>query len=353
MIKNRKFSDIKVCDINKGRAGDKRGIKQMFRLLFCLVCMLMLFVGCNNSTIGTDTNDMGDNATDGRLSIIAVNFPAYDCARAVAGEAADVSMLLKPGAEAHSFEPTAQNMVAISGCDIFIYGGGESDVWVDGLLDAVDNPDMVQIRMMDCTNVLTEQIKEGMTADIEHDDADNNTDDGEYDEHVWTDPLNMIKIAEATGAAMMQADPDNAGVYAANLAEYTTALTKLDADIRAIVAKSGHKTLIFGDRFPFRYFVEEYGLDYWAAFPGCSGQTEPSAATLAFLIDKMRELQLPVVLKVELSNDNIARIIADEVGAEVRTLYACHNVSLDDFQSGETYITLMQRNLAVLEEALL
>lgn len=353
MIKNGKFGSAN-CGENRRPSWCQRGGKQVIRMAACLVCILMLFAGCADSNNSNNSNDVGSNAADGRLSVIAVNFPAYDCARAVAGEAADVSMLLKPGAEAHSFEPTAQNMVAISGCDIFIYGGGESDVWVDGLLDAVNNPDMVQIRMMDCTNVLAEELKEGMTADIEHDtDNADNSDDGEYDEHVWTDPLNMIKIAEAVGAAMIQADPDNAEVYAVNLADYTAALTELDADIRAIVAKSEHKTLIFGDRFPFRYFVEEYGLDYWAAFPGCSGQTEPSAATLAFLIDKMRELQLPVVLKVELSNDNIAKIIADEVGAEVCTLYACHNVSLDDFQAGETYITLMQRNLAVLEEALL
>lgn len=329
------------------RISDKLQRNRKLWVLLSSLLMLCMLAGCGAG----DAQPADDQTPDGRIDVIAVNFPAYDCARRIGGDMVDLTMLLKPGAEAHSFEPTAQNMVAISECEVFIYGGGESDVWVDGLLAAVENPQMTAVKMMDCTEVLTEQMKEGMTAENEHQHEDH--DDAAYDEHVWTDPLNMIKIAEAVSAALQQADPDNAAQYAANLADYTAELQQLDGEIRQIVAQSEHKTLVFGDRFPFRYFVEQYGLEYWAAFPGCSGQTEPSAATLAFLIDKVHELELPVVLKIELSNDNIAQIIADETGAEIRTLYACHNVSLDDFEAGETYISLMQRNLAVLKEALL
>lgn len=311
----------------------------------CLLALMLLIpAGCgDNSADGV----AADSAADDKISVMAVNFPAYDCARRIGGDMICLDMLLKPGAEAHSFEPTARNMVEIGECELFIYGGGESDVWVDALLESVDNPQMTAIRMMDCASVLAEETKEGMTV------QDHPEDEAEYDEHVWTDPLNMIKIAEAVGSALQQIDPANAGQYAANLAVYTAELQQLDADIRQIAEQSLHKTLVFGDRFPFRYFVEQYSLEYWAAFPGCSGQTEPSAATLAFLIDKVRELQLPVVLKIELSNDNIASIIAAETGAEVLTLYACHNVSLDDFEAGETYLSLMQRNLHTLKEALL
>ncbi len=321
---------------------------KLLPVIGCLLALVML-VGCNDSTADQNV----DNAADNKIEVIAVNFPAYDCARRIGGDMIDLTMLLKPGAEAHSFEPTAQNMVAISQCDLFIYGGGESDVWVDGLLDSVDNPQMMEIRMMDCTEVLQEELKEGMTeVDDGHDDHADHT-EAEYDEHVWTDPLNMVKIADAVSLALQQVDPANAGYYATNLDAYTAELQQLDDDIRQVVERSAHKTLVFGDRFPFRYFVERYDMEYWAAFPGCSGQTEPSAATLAFLIDKVRELELPVVLKIELSNDNIARIIADEANVEVRTLYACHNVSLEDFEAGETYLSLMRRNLETLKEALL
>ena len=174
----------------------------------------------------------------------------------------------------------------------------------------------------------------------------------EIDEHVWTSPLNASAIAGQIAEVIAAADPENAEIYEENCGRYQKELLDLDAEFRNVVNDSERKLMIFGDRFPFRYFVDEYGLNYYAAFPGCAGDTEPSAATMAFLIEKVKEEGVPAVLKMELSNDDIANAIAEATGTEVRVFYSCHNLSAEDFENGETYLTMMRKNVETLKEVL-
>ncbi|MDF3003433.1 MAG: transporter substrate-binding protein, partial [Bacillota bacterium] len=241
------------------------------------------------------------------------------------------------------------------------------DQWVKKILDSVDTSNMKVIALMDTVSVVEEEIKEGMEeeehdADSDHDSEpagsedsgtkENETEEPEYDEHVWTSPKNAVQITSGIMEGLCEVDPDNAEEYRANAAAYMDQLNKLDGTFKALVDGAVRKTIVFGDRFPFRYFADEYGLDYWAAFPGCSTETEPSAATVAFLTDKVKEEKIPVIFKIELSNGNIARSISEATGAKVLTLHSCHNLTKQDFENGETYLSLMEKNVDALKEAL-
>lgn len=284
------------------------------------------------------------NTDDGKLKIIATIFPQYDFARQLTDGKASVSMLISPGAESHSFEPTTSDILEISKCDIFIYTGGESDSWIDGILDNVNNPRMTVIALTDCVELL----------DADHDtDSDHSSHDhGKADEHVWTSPVNAITIAEKICEEICKKDSTNADFYKANLESYTNSLKELDKEFRSVTKSAERNTLIFGDRFPLKYFAAEYGLEYFAAFPGCSEDTEASASTIASLIDKVNDEQIPVVLKIELSSDATAKTICSATGAEMLTFYSCHNISKDDFDAGETYLSLMEKNVETLRLAL-
>ncbi len=279
---------------------------------------------------------------DDKLKIIATIFPQFDFARTIAKDKADVSMLISPGTESHSFEPTTSDILELSTCDIFIYTGGESDSWIDHILDSINNPDMTVISLMDCVSLLE--------AEDEHSHSEHSH--GKMDEHVWTSPLNAIKISEKIYNAMCEKDPDNAESYKDSFASYKEDLTALDKSFRDITLNAERNTLVFGDRFPLKYFAQEYGLEYSSAFSGCSDDTEASASTVAQLIDKVNKENIPVVLKIELSSDNIASTICKETGAKMLTFYSCHNISKEDFDSGETYLSLMQKNTETLKIAL-
>ena len=213
-------------------------------------------------------------------------------------------------------------------------------------------------------DTVEEEHVEGMkeSPGHDHDEHDMHSDSGtgeedthsvhEIDEHVWTSPVNAVLIVDRIKQLLVQADPSGRAVYEENAAIYEEKLTELDQEFRDVVDHAKRKLLIFGDRFPFRYFADEYGLDYYAAFPGCAGDTEPSAATMAFLIDKVKEEKVPAVLKMELSNDDIANAVAEAAGTEVKVFYSCHNLSAEDFESGETYLSMMQKNVETLKEVL-
>ena len=267
--------------------------------------------------------------------VIAVNFPAYDFARAVAGDRARIRMLLKPGSEAHIYEPTPRDLVDFGSCDLFVYGGGESDVWVDRLMSAVWGDDGIALAMMDQVELIEEDGE-----------------DGEYDEHVWTSPRNAIKIVAAIRDSLCRIDPEGEAYYTANAGAYIEELERLDAAFEEVVANADRTTIIYGDRFPLIYFAREYGISYIAAFPGCSSETEPNAATMAALIKGAREIGAPVVLYLELSNGAIARAVAEEIGAQTAVFYACHNVTQDDFDAGKRYVDFMWENVETLKWAL-
>lgn len=296
-----------------------------------------------------------------RLRVVTTIFPPYDFVREVAGEQADLQMLLKPGEESHSYEPTPRDIIAIQECDIFIYTGGENDVWVEDILSSMPDEDRLTLRLTDCVETVEEEHVEGMKESGGHGHEEDASDAGhgdepesvhEIDEHVWTSPVNASEIVGGICSLLCRADPENSGIYQENAAAYQEELSALDGQFRDVVSHAERHVLIFGDRFPFRYFADEYGLDYYAAFPGCAGDTEPSAATMAFLIQKAEEEHVPAVLKMELSNDDIADAIAEAAGTKVRVFYSCHNLSADDFEQGETYLSMMQKNVETLKEVL-
>lgn len=312
--------------------------------LLPLLCALLLLTAC-----GPAIPEESD-----RLQIVATVFPAYDFARAAAGERADVTLLLPPGAESHSYEPTPADILRVQGCDLFIYLGGESDAWVDTILSAVERPGE-SLRMIDCVDLLEEETVEGMQGghDHEHEHEEEHDHLGEVvgmDEHVWTAPQNAAAITRTIGERMAALDPENADAYLAGAENYAVELEALDRDFAAFFEGRADRTIVFGDRFPLLYFAEAYGLDYYAAFPGCGGQTEPSAATVAFLTEKVREEGLPAVWYIEFSNHLVAGSIAEAAGAETAQFHTCHNVSKADLEAGATYLSLMRANLEALRE---
>ena len=271
-------------------------------------------------------------------SVVTAIFPQYDFVRAIAGDRVDLKMLIKPGTEVHTYEPAPQDIMTIDRCSLFVYGGGESDAWAEGLLAATGGENRRTLALMDCVPLLREEGEE--------DEQD------EYDEHVWTSPKNAMLIVSALCEALCEVDPQGEAVYRANTAAYLAALTELDEAFQAAVAAGQRDTIIFGDRFPLLYFVRDYGLNYIAAFPGCSTETEPSAATMTALIHGAAEIDAPLVLYLELSSGNIARAVAEQTGAEARVFYACHNLTQDDFEAGKTYLDFMWENVETLKEAL-
>ena len=314
--------------------------------LLCLLAALALVV-CLAACGGDSGRD------DGKLQIIASSFPGYDLARAAAGDLAEVSLLLPPGTESHSYEPTPRDILNVQNCDLFIYLGGESDAWVDTILNSLDTP-VKTLKMMDCVTTLEEEPLEGM--EEIHDDHDGH-DHGEgqvveVDEHVWTDPANAVKITERIAAELSAMDAANGAAYPANAAAYVQELQALDGEIRAFLATVSHPVMVFGDRFPLRYFAEAYDITCYAAFPGCSTQTEPSAATIAYLTDLVREKKLTTVYYIEFSNHLVADSIAEATGVKTALFHSCHNVTRQELESGVTYLSLMRGNLETLKETM-
>ena len=314
-------------------------MKQRYQRLLCALLCALLLSGCAAPWMPPK---------DGKLQIVTTLFPYYDFARAVAGDRADVTLLLAPGREAHSFEPTPLDAVRIAHADVFIYNGGESEQWVDAMLDAVSENVGTVLRMMDCVDTVEEEFVEGMQGVEDEEDSD----EIEYDEHVWTSPQNAIVLCEALRDALCAADAANADAYLANCAAYVAELNSLDARFRTLRESASRDLLVFADRMPLLYFCEAYGLRYRAAFHGCSTDTEPSLATLKYLIDKVADEGVPVVYTVDLDSRKIAEVVAESTGAGIDTLYSLQTVSRADFDAGETYITMMERNLIALQRGL-
>jgi zinc transport system substrate-binding protein len=321
-------------------------MKKLIYFVFAVFILSTLLTGCGQGSKSTD-----DGNASGKINIVATVFPPYDFTREIIGDKADLTMLLPPASESHSFEPTPKDIIGIQNCDVFIYVGGESDEWVNSVLDSMDTDDMKIITLMDCVTAVEEEVVEGMEDEEETDDAAE-SEEPEYDEHVWTSPRNAKLIVQKISAALCEVDPQNASTYQQNTAAYETELDALDAEFQAAVDGAARKTIIFGDRFPFRYFTDAYGLDYFAAFPGCSTETEPSAATVKFLIDKINDENIPVVFHIELSNEKMANTISEATGAKVSLLHAAHNISKVDFENGVSYLDIMKQNVVAIKEAL-
>lgn len=313
--------------------------------------------GCGNQSTSTTS---GDKA----LKIVCTNFSGYDFARQIAGDKAEVTMLLKPGAEAHSYEPTPEDIKAIQSSDLFVYTGGDADEWVEHVLESIDTNKHKAFKMMDAVSLREEEIVEGMVHEHHHEeDAHHEHEHEEHahhehehahemDEHVWTSPVNAIAIVKAMSDNIIALDETDAEYFKKNTETYVGQLEALDKEFRDVIDHAKRKEIIVGDRFPFLYFAKEYGLSYYAAFPGCSKDTGSNPATVAFLIDKVKADNIPVVFHIEMSNEQMSKSIAEATGAKNMLLNAIHNVTAEQFEKGVTYIDLMKENVKALKEAL-
>lgn len=324
----------------------------MKRIFAFILTVLLTFSLCSCGQVQSDTeND--------KLQVMASTFPYYDFARAIGGEHVEAALLIAAGREVHSFEPTPLDVVRLAESDVFLYNGGESELWVKEILESSGEHIAVTAAMMDYAPLLEEEIVEGMETSVHHhhheedgEDGHEHHDEAAYDEHIWTSPVVAQDLCRAICEALSTADPDHRADYEANLTAYLTELQTLDDAFRAVVAGGNRTTMVFGDRFPLQYFCAEYGLTYSAAFHGCAGDTEPSLGTMKYLIDKVNEEQLPVVYTIELSSQKIANAIAETTHAAVLTFHSCQTVSRQEFDSGETYLSLMWRNVEALKEGL-
>ncbi len=335
-------------------------MKKIFSAVLVLALALGLLTGCGTAPAKEAT-------AAPKLRIVTTIFPIYDWVMNDLGEQAanaEVTMLLDNGVDLHSYQPTADDIVRISTCDLFIYVGGESDEWVEDALQEATNKNMVVINLMEVLgdSVKEEEIVEGMEQDHDHEeghdheeDHDHEEEEVEYDEHVWLSLKNAAVLCRAISNALGQIDSENAALYTANADAYLEKLNALDAQYRTTVNAAAHHTLLFGDRFPFRYLTDDYGLDYYAAFVGCSAETEASFETIIFLAGKLDELGLPAVLQIESADGSIARTIVENTQSgehQILTMDSMQSTTAKDVAAGASYLSIMEKNLDILKAAL-
>ena len=320
---------------------------------YIVIILAMMAVFCMAACGGTSEL----NKEDGKIKIVATIFPEYDWVKTVMGdkaEGADITLLLDNGVDLHSYQPTAEDILKISTCDMFIYVGGESDEWVEDALATAQNKDICEINLMEVLgeNVKEEETVEGMQEEKEHDHEDG---DKEYDEHVWLSLKNAGTLVEAIADGLTKTDQSNAQTYKANADSYISELKQLDEEYAETVDKAPIKTVLFGDRFPFRYMADDYGIRYYAAFVGCSAETEASFETISFLARKADELELPAVITIEGSDKKLAETIVKNTASgnmKILTMDSMQAATSKDAAEGITYISIMKKNLEVLGEAL-
>lgn len=323
-------------------------MKKFISMLLCTVMIGAVCCGCSADGSTDDTARKG-------LKIVTTIFPLYDWAKNIAdGSGADVVMLIDTGADLHSFQPTADDMVGIASCDVFLYIGGESDGWVNDALKGQQNGERKAVNLMESLADLIkeEETVEGMEAEDEEDESDEG---GEYDEHIWLSLKNAAMACEVISAALCEADPAHAALYTANTERYTAQLDDLNTEYEQATSQAAVKTLVFADRFPFRYLVDDYGLSYYAAFAGCFAESEASFETIVFLANKVDELGLQYIMKIESSDGSIANTVRENTRdkqQDILTLDSLQSVTKEDVDSGVTYLNIMTENLSVLKTAL-
>ena len=329
--------------------------KRIIAVLAAAVLVMGVLASCAAGS-GEDT----DSDKDGGLKIVTTIFPEYDWVMNVLGDKADdsdVTMLLDNKVDLHSYQPTADDLMKISTCDVFIYVGGESDGWVDDALKGAVNKDMKVINLMEVLGdkAKEEEIVEGMQGEDEEDEGEEGEEGPEYDEHVWLSLKNASEIVSRIGDVLAEADPDNADEYKENAAAYVNKLGELDEKYEEAVKAGAKDTVLFGDRFPFRYMFDDYGLKYYAAFVGCSAETEASFETITFLAGKVDELGLDCVMTIDGSDQSIAKTIIKNTksgGQKILMLDSMQTTTADEMKNGKSYMTVMESNLGVLTKAL-
>ena len=334
-------------------------MKKVISPLLAALMLVGMLTGCASqaempTVTAAPAGPQAESAADEKIKIVTTIFPEYDWVREILGDKADsaeITMLLDNGVDLHSYQPTADDIIKISDCDLFVYVGGESDGWVEGALKSAANKDRKVINLLD---VLGDSVKEEETVEgMQEEEEDHG--EKEYDEHVWLSLKNAKTLVGAISAALQEIDPDNKDTYAANAEAYGQKLSALDAEYRKAVSAGTYKTLLFGDRFPFRYLVDDYGLSYYAAFAGCSAESEASFETVSFLARKVDEGKLPCVLTIEGTQHKIAETVVQNTAGKnqkILTMDSMQSTTSQDVASGTTYLSLMEKNLDVLKEAL-
>ena len=389
--------------------GQKKGSRSSHvfgtRLAAAFLGVSLILSGCAQAGGNQGAFDASSEQS-GKLKVAVTLFPYYDFVRQIAGDQVDLQMVIPAGMDSHSFEPTPADIRTIQHADVLISNGGTMEHWLDETLAALDTTNMTIVTMMDYVDTVQEEIVEGME-DAEHDhdhahvhaaedhdhsnetpeehaahaheaddydhsnetpeehaahayeadphdyvDHDGHEEEIEYDEHIWTSPVNAMKLVDVIGDTLAKADPAHADTYHQGAANYKKELEEIDAGFREVSANRKRNMIVMGDKFPFRYLADEYQLDYRAAFSGCSSDTEPSAKTIAYLIDKVKEEQIPAVYYLELSSHRVSEIIGEETGAEPLLLHSCHNVTRAQFDAGITYAGLMRQYIENLRKGI-
>ena len=313
-------------------------MKKIFIFILSVIIILSAFTSC------TAPDKASDN---GKINVVTTIFPVYDWTKNIAGENCNIIYLDESGTDMHSFEPTAKNILSITNADVFIHVGGVSDEWVENALNASGNTSLIILTLADITGMIEEEIIDGM--EHEH-ESDHNS--AQNDEHIWLSLKKAQTAVSAIADTLASADTANADKYRLNAENYNKKLSSLDKKYTDCVSNAKRKTLLFADRFPFRYLTEDYGLEYFAAFPGCSAESEASFETMTFLIEKTRELSLPCIITIENSDSKIADTISNETDTKILSLNSCQSVTKADVDNGITYISAMEKNLQIITEAL-
>ena len=333
----------------------KKWIKGSLAILLGVMSISIPFAGIHTAEAKTTEE------TDKKLNIVTTIFPEYDWTRAILGDRADdvnLTMLLDNGTDLHSFQPAVKDIMKVSSCDLLIYVGGESDQWIEDALESAQNKDMKTINLMEVLgdSIKEEETVEGMQeSDHDHDHDHEDEEEKEYDEHVWTSMRNAEVICDAIAATLEEMDPENKEIYQSNAETHKEKLSALDEEYQETVDSAKQKTLIFADRFPFRYLVDDYGLNYYAAFSGCSAESEASFKTVTFLAGKVDELGVKSVLTMEKSDDRIAQTVIENTKAKdqkILQLNSMQSITSEEIADGATYLSVMEDNLGVLKEAL-
>ena len=281
-----------------------------------------------------------------KMNIVVTNFVAYDFVKHITGDKVNVVLIVSPGVESHNYDPTAHDLALIENSDLFIYIGGEVESWATRIIETTDLSQTKLLCLLDTVELVEESEVDGAEKEEHHEEQKS------FDEHIWTSPANAIKMMQGIEQVISKLDEKNEQVYHENASKYISEIKQVQGKIQEIVDNKVRNRLIFADKMPMQYFVNEFGLEVSAAFSGCSTETEPSSGTIAYLIDKIKEEKIPVVLYIELSTGNIAKTISEETGCEMLRIESLHNVTKNDFVNGETYVSLMTRNLDVLKKAL-
>lgn len=297
-------------------------VRKVISVILCL-CLLACLCGC-----GKTTPKNGD-----KIEVVTTIFPLYDFVRAVGGDRVEIRLLIAPGTEVHTFDPKPSDIRAVYDADLFCFIGGESDAWVNTLLK---DKSVNTLKMSDCVDLISGH-------DHHH---------HEYDEHIWTSPKNASLMVEKICEALCKADPENSEEYKQNGKKYLEKISAADGEIKAVVSEIENPFILVADRFPFLYFAEYYGIDYEAAFGGCAISTDISIKTMSRLVEICEEKNLKYAYFTELSNKNIAAALSEQTGVKLLELHSAHNVTLDDFKSGVTYVDIMRRNMNALKEGM-